>query len=601
VTEPIINDLTIQAATVNGSGSQTANLVLTRAIFRMGIPVAPKNVFPSNIEGLPTWYQLRVTPQGHQARRDQVDILVAFNVATWRQDLESVRPGGVVVHEEVFSTADARTDITYYPVPFAKLAKAKIQSDALRKQLANMIYVGVVGGVLGIPWEALEHGVKRQFLSKPKAVQVNLDAMKVGLDYWQDNFSKKDPYRLEPMTGAVDGKVLVEGNQAAALGALMGGVTVAAWYPITPSSSLCEYLIAYTDRFRTDPRTGEKRVAIVQAEDELAAVGMAIGAGWAGARAMTSTSGPGISLMAEFAGLGYYAEVPVVIFDIQRIGPSTGLPTRTSQADVGFAYTLSHGDTKHIVLLPGTVEECYEFARDAFDYAERFQTPVFVLSDLDLGMNLWMTPAFTYPDKPFDRGKVLSKEDLDRLAGQWGRYRDVDGDGVTYRTLPGTDHAAAGYFTRGSGHDENARYTEGADAYTRNMDRLARKFETARAAMPAPVIDEGAKSPIGLIAFGSSHAAVVEARQILAAAGRPVDYLRVRALPLSPEVTSFVSRHERVYVVEQNRDGQVFDIIRLALTPELVDRLRSIRHYDGQCIPADAILEPLLQSEAVPA
>jgi 2-oxoglutarate ferredoxin oxidoreductase subunit alpha len=600
VTEPIINDLTIQAATVNGSGSQTANLVLTRAIFRMGIPVAPKNVFPSNIEGLPTWYQLRVTPQGHQARRDQVDILVAFNVATWRQDLESVRPGGVVVHEEAFSTAGARTDITYYPVPFAKLAKAKIQSDALRKQLANMIYVGVVGGLLGIPWEALEHGVKRQFLSKPKAVQVNLDAMKVGLDYWQDNFSKTDPYRLEPMAGAVDGKMLVEGNQAAALGALMGGVTVAAWYPITPSSSLCEYLIAYTDRFRTDARTGEKRVAIVQAEDELAAVGMAIGAGWAGARAMTSTSGPGISLMAEFAGLGYYAEVPVVIFDIQRIGPSTGLPTRTSQADVAFAYTLSHGDTKHLVLLPGTVEECYEFARDAFDYADRFQTPVFVLSDLDLGMNLWMTPAFTYPEKPFDRGKVLSKADLDRLAGQWARYRDVDGDGVTYRTLPGTDHDAAGYFTRGSGHDENARYTESATAYTRNMDRLARKFETARAAMPAPITDEEAKSRVGLIAFGSSHPAVVEARQILAAAGKRVDYMRVRALPLSDEVAAFVARHERVYVVEQNRDGQVFDLIRLSLTPDLVGRLRSIRHYDGQSIPADAITEPLLELEAVP-
>src|SRR6266571_5018961 len=301
----------------------------------------------------------------------------------------------------------------------AKLAKAKIASDTLRKQLANMIYVGVVAGVLGIPWESLEHGVKRQFLAKPKAVQVNLDAIKVGLDHYQDTFSKQDAYRLEPITGAVEGKVLVEGNQAAALGALMGGVTVAAWYPITPSSSLCEYLIAYADRFRTDSKTGEKRIAVVQAEDELAAVGMAIGASWAGARAMTSTSGPGISLMAEFAGLAYYAEVPVVIFDIQRIGPSTGLPTRTSQADLGFVYTLSHGDTKHLVLLPGTVAECYEFARDAFDHA-----------------------------------KVLSKDDLERLAGEWARYRDVDGDGVTYRTLPGTDHPAAGYFTRGSGHDE---------------------------------------------------------------------------------------------------------------------------------------------------
>ncbi len=579
MTEPIVNNLTIQAATVNGSGSQTANLVLTRAIFHMGIPVAPKNVFPSNIEGLPTWYQLRITPQGHMARSDRVDILVAFNAATWREDLKTVRPGGVVIHEESYSTADARTDVVYYAVPFAKLAKAKIASDTLRKQLANMIYVGVVAGVLGIPWEALEHGVKRQFLAKPKAVQINLDAMKVGLDYYQDTFSKQDAYRLEPMTGVVEGKVLVEGNQAAALGALMGGVTVAAWYPITPSSSLCEYLIAYSDRFRTDPKTGDKRIAVVQAEDELAAVGMAIGASWAGARAMTSTSGPGISLMAEFAGLAYYAEVPVVIFDIQRIGPSTGLPTRTSQGDISFAYTISHGDTKHLVLLPGSVEECYEFGRDAFDYADRFQTPVFVLSDLDLGMNLWMTPAFKYPEKPFDRGKVLTKEDLDRLSGEWGRYQDIDGDGVTYRTLPGTDHPAAGYFTRGSGHDEHAKYTEGADAYAGNMDRLNRKFETARAALPAPVADESAKSPIGLIAFGSTDA---------------------RALPLSPEVAGFVARHETVYVAEQNRDGQMFDLIRLSLPAELVGRLRSIRHYNGQPIPAEAITEPLLQSEAIP-
>ena len=600
MTEPNVNDLTIQAATVNGSGSQTANLVLTRAIFHMGIPVAPKNVFPSNIEGLPTWYQLRITPEGHMARSDKVDILVAYNVATWREDLTTVRQGGVVIHEEAFSTADGRSDVTYYGVPFAKLAKSKIQSDTLRKQLANMIYVGVVAGVLGIPWEALEHGVRRQFLSKPKAVQVNLDAIKVGFDYWQDNFSKQDPYRLEPMTGVVEGKVLVEGNQAAALGALMGGVTVVAWYPITPSSSLCEYLIAYAERFRADPQNGAKRISVVQAEDELAAVGMAIGAGWAGARAMTSTSGPGISLMAEFSGLAYYAEVPVVIFDIQRIGPSTGLPTRTSQADLGFVYTLSHGDTKHMVLLPGTVEECYELARDAFDYADRFQTPVFVLSDLDLGMNLWMTPEFKYPEKSFDRGKVLTKDDLEKLAGEWARYRDVDGDGVTYRTLPGTDHPAAGYFTRGSGHDEMARYTEGAEAYARNMDRLARKLETARHSLPAPIADENGAS-VGLIAFGSTHAAVVEARETLSAQGKSVDYMRVRALPLSDQVARFVSRHERVYVVEQNRDGQLYDLIRLALPPELVDRLRSIRHYNGQPIPAAAITEPLMQQEAVPA
>src|SRR5256885_4037109 len=547
MTEPIVNDLTIQAATVNGSGSQTANLVLTQAIFKMGIPVAPKNVFPSNIEGLPTWYQLRVTPEGHMARSDRVDVLIAFNAATWRDDLKTVRPGGVVIHEEAYSTADARTDVIYYSVPFAKLAKAKIPSDTLRKQLANMIYVGFVAGVLGIPWEAVEHGVRRQFLTKPKAVQVNLDAIKVGLDHWQDNFSKQDGYRLEPMTGVVEGKVLVEGNQAAALGALMGGGSVAAWYPITPASSLCEYLIADADRFRIDAKTGDKRIAVVQAEDELAAVGMAIGAAWAGARAMTSTSGPGISLMAEFSGLAYYAEVPVVIFDIQRIGPSTGLPTRTSQGDVSFAYTLSHGDTKHIVLLPGTVEECYEFARDAFDYADRFQTPIFVLSDLDLGMNLWMTPEFKYPEKPFDRGKVLAKEDLEKVAGEWARHRDVDQDGVTYRTLPGTDHPAAGYFTRGSGHDENARYTEGADAYARNMDRLSRKLETPRQTLPRPVIDE-AGSSVGLIAFGSTDAAVVEARETLAATGKAIDYLRVRAPPPSDDVTAFLERPDPVYL-----------------------------------------------------
>src|SRR5262249_18351470 len=358
---------------------------------------------------------------------------------------------------------------------------------------------------------------------------------------------KQDGYRLEPMTGVVEGKVLVEGNQAAALGALMGGVTVVAWYPITPSSSLCEYLIAYADRFRANG-DGEKKISVVQAEDELAAVGMAIGAGWAGARAMTSTSGPGISLMAEFSGLAYYAEVPVVIFDIQRIGPSTGLPTRTSQADLGFVYTLSHGDTKHLVLLPGTVEECFEFAQQAFDLADRFQTPVCVLPCLDLGMNLWMTKPFQSPEAPFDRGKVLTAGDLQKLEGEWGRYRDVDGDAVTYRTLPGTQHPAAGYFTRGSGHDADARYTESAEAYARNMDRLARKFETARSAMPGPAAsasNEG--SSVGLIAYGTTHYAVVEARDGLAERGLPVDYLRGRALPLSPSISGFVESHRRGY------------------------------------------------------
>jgi 2-oxoglutarate ferredoxin oxidoreductase subunit alpha len=465
-----------------------------------------------------------------------------------------------------------------------------------------MLYVGVVAGLLRVPFEAIEHGIRRTFQSKPKAWQVNIDAACVGYQYWQDHFAdRKIGHELRPMTGTTDGLVLIDGNQAAALGCVMGGCTVAAWYPITPSSSLCEGLIAYADRFRVDPESGERKIAVIQAEDELAALGMAVGAGWTGARAMTSTSGPGISLMAEFSGLAYYAEVPVVIFDVQRIGPSTGLPTRTSQADLGFVYTISHGDTKHLVLLPGTVEECYEFAQAAFDLADRFQTAVFVLSDLDLGMNLWMTPTFKYPEKPFDRGKVLDAGDLERLQGEWGRYRDVDHDGVPYRTLPGTDHAAAAYFTRGSGHDEDGRYTEEAEAYARNMDRLARKLETARTAVPAPVVDAEARSSIGLIAFGTTHHAVVEARDLLRERGLPVDYLRIRALPLSASIVDFVRDHERVYVIEQNRDGQMYDLLRLELPAELAARLRSVRHYDGRPIPAEAITRPLLElEEAVP-
>jgi 2-oxoglutarate ferredoxin oxidoreductase subunit alpha len=599
--EQLVNDLTFQAATVNGSGSQSANLVLTRAIFSMGIPVAPKNVFPSNIEGLPTWYQLRISPRRYQARHGDPDVLVALNPATWSSDLKIVHSGGAVVHEEAYSTADARDDLEYFPVPFAKLAKTQIQSDSLRKQLTNMLYVGVVAGLLQIPFDAIEHGIRRTFQSKPKAWAVNVDAARVGYEYWREHFSdRRIRHTLRSISGGTDGLMLIEGNQAAALGCIMGGCTVAAWYPITPSSSLCENLSAYADRFRVDATSGEKRIAIVQAEDELAAVGIAIGAAWTGARAMTSTSGPGISLMAEFSGLAYYAEVPLVIFDIQRIGPSTGLPTRTSQADLAFAYTLSHGDTKHLVLLPGTVAECYEFGAAAFDLADRFQTPVFVLSDLDLGMNLWMSSEFKYPEKPFDRGKVLSAADLERLQGNWGRYRDSDGDGIAYRTLPGTEHADAGYFTRGSGHDEEARYTESAEVYARNMDRLARKFETAREAMPEPLVEGSGNEAVGLIAFGSTHYAVVEARDVLTERGLGLDYLRVRALPLSRSIIEFVADHERVYVVEQNRDGQMYDLIRLLLPPDLVGRVRSIRHYDGQPIAAEVITRPLLELEALP-
>ena len=595
------NDFTIRVATVNGSGSQSSNLVLTNAIFRLGIPVAPKNVFPSNIEGLPTWFDVRISSKGYQCRTRDVDVLVALNPATWRNDIAAVKAGGAVIHESTYpvSGESQRDDLTYYPVPFNELAKQHFSDGALRKYLLNMIYVGIVGELLGISEEDVDAAINAQFKRKAKAAATNVEAAKIGFTYARENLPKRDRFSLERMTGKTDGLTFMEGNRTAALGCIMGGCTVAAWYPITPSSSLCEYLIGYADKYRVDPKTGERRIAIVQAEDELAAIGMVIGAGWAGSRAMTSTSGPGISLMAEWAGYAYYAEVPAVIFDVQRAGPSTGLPTRTMQGDVAFAYTLSHGDTKHIVLLPATVQEAYTMAMDAFDLADRFQTPVFVLSDLDLGMNPWLTPTLPYPRRPFDRGKVLHEKDLNKLES-WGRYRDVDRDGVPYRTLPGTEHSKAGYFTRGTGHDEEARYSELPEVWRRNLDRLVKKHETARLAVPQPLV-EGMGNSVAIIAYGTTHHAVVEARDILDHLGIATDYMRLRALPFSSDVAAFIARHERVYVIEQNRDGQVYGLLRTELPDHLISRIHSIRHYNGVPIDAHAIVDPLLQAEREPA
>ncbi len=595
-----INDFTIRVATVNGSGSQSSNLVLTNAIFSLGIPVAPKNVFPSNIEGLPTWFDVRVTARGYQCRTREIDLLVGLNAATWRTDVASVKPGGAIVHEASYPIAGdtLRDDVVYYAVPFNELAKANFDGT-LRKYLLNMVYVGVLAELLGIDEATIEAAIGKQFKSKPKAVATNMDAARVGFAYAREHLTKNDPYALERMSGRTEGRLFMDGNRAAALGCVMGGCTVAAWYPITPSSSLCENFIALTEKYRVNKATGEKNVAIVQAEDELAAIGMVLGAGWAGARAMTSTSGPGLSLMAEWAGYGYYAEIPAVIFDVQRAGPSTGLPTRTMQADVSFAYHLSHGDTKHIVLLPATVNDAYEMAMDAFDLADRFQTPVFVLSDLDLGMNSWITEPFAYPERPFDRGKVLDAADLAK-AESWGRYRDVDHDGIPYRTLPGTDHPNAGYFTRGTGHDEQARYSELPDVWQRGLDRLTRKHDTARAAVPKPIVEDDGQ-PAAILAYGTTHHAVVEARDILRADGIAVDYLRLRALPFAPEVAAFIARHERVYVVEQNRDAQLYTLLRAELPNHLVSRIRSIRHYNGVPIDAHAIIDPLLAAEREPA
>jgi len=521
-----VNDFTIRVATVNGSGSQSSNLVLTNAIARLGIPVAPKNVFPSNIEGLPTWFDVRVSALGYQCRARDFDVLVAVNPATWQQDVAGVKSGGAVVHEESFPCKgdSLREDLTYYPVPFTALAKEHFADKGdLRKYLMNMIYVGVLAQLLEIPQATVEASLQTQFRRKPKAVELNMTAINVGLEYARQHLEKHDPWRLVPMTGKTDGLMFMEGNRAAALGCVMGGCTVAAWYPITPSSSLCEYFIQYCEQHRVDKETGEHNFAIVQAEDELAAAGIVFGAGWAGARAMTSTSGPGISLMAEYAGYGYFAEVPGVIFDVQRAGPSTGLPTRTMQSDVAFAYTLSHGDTKHIILLPATVAEAYEFSMRSFDLAERFQTPIFVLSDLDLGMNAWLTPPLRYPEEPFDRGKVLGAEDLASMKS-WGRYRDADKDGMPYRTLPGTKHPNAGFFTRGTGHDEEARYSEMPEVWQRNLDRLVRKHDTARTVVPSPVVDEKKSTKAAIIAYGTTHHAVVEARDFLREAGIELNY-----------------------------------------------------------------------------
>jgi 2-oxoglutarate/2-oxoacid ferredoxin oxidoreductase subunit alpha len=593
----IINDMSIQVATVNGSGSQTANTVLMRAIFQMGIPVSGKNLFPSNIAGLPTWYTIRASHEGYIARKKEIDLLVAMNPETARDDVMSLAPGASAVYDEPLRLNALRQDLDFFPVPFDKIVGTICPDAKLRRLVRNMIYVGVVARQLGIEMEEVEKALRKQFGKKVKAAELNLGAAKAGFEFASRNLPKTESCGIERMkVSKTAGMHLIDGNSAAAIGCLFGGVTVLSWYPITPSSSLAEALIDYLKRFRTDPKTGKATYAVVQAEDELAAVGMVVGAGWAGARAMTTTSGPGISLMAEFTGLAYYSEVPIVIIDVQRTGPSTGLPTRTMQGDINSTLILSHGDTCHILLLPSSVEECYSMAMEAFNLAEEFQTPVFVMSDLDLGMNNWMANPFRYPDQPIRRGKVLSAADLERIK-KFERYRDVDGDGIPYRTLPGTDHPLAAYFTRGSGHNESAGYSERPEDYKNNMDRLKRKYETARKRVPPPVLDEEAGAEIGIIAYGSSHWAVVECRDQLRKEQKiKTSYLRIQALPLSDQIAAFVKRMKRVYVVDQNRDGQMCDLVRLAVLRDC-NKVRSVRHYNGLPIDARSITDEILSQE----
>jgi 2-oxoglutarate ferredoxin oxidoreductase subunit alpha len=594
--QKVLNDLSIQVATVNGSGSQTANSVLLRAIFQMGIPVSGKNLFPSNIAGLPTWFTIRASKQGYIARRKEIDFLVAMNPETADEDVRELRPGSAVVYDERLNLKRLRHDLVFYPVPFDQLVAPVCPDAKLRKLVRNMIYDGVLAKLLGVEMEEIQKALNKQFRKKAKAAELNWNAARVGYDFAEKNLPKADRFFLQRMD-ATRGKIIIDGNAAAALGAMFAGVTVVTWYPITPSSTLCETLTEYMKRYRVDPETKKATFAIVQAEDELAAIGMALGAGWAGARAMTATSGPGISLMSEFVGLGYYAEVPAVIFDVQRVGPSTGLPTRTAQGDVLSTAYLSHGDTKHPILFPCSVEECYSMAIEAFDLAEGFQTPIFVMLDLDLGMNNWMADPFPYPEKPMARGKVLTAEDVERL-GQFERYRDVDGDGVGYRTLPGTNHPLAGYFTRGSGHNEKAAYTERPSDYVHNMDRLARKFEAARQRVPAPVLQEAVKAEVGIIAYGSSHWAVLETLdQLKQEHDLEASYCRVRAFPFHPQVKDFVQRHRRVYVVDQNRDAQMHQLLRLELDAEDVKKLRSVRHYNGLPIDARSVTDSIVAQE----
>ncbi len=595
---PIVNQCSIQVGTVNGSGSQTANNTLLRAIFQMGIPVSGKNLFPSNIAGLPTWFTIRANKDGYIARRKEIDVLVCMNADTAVEDAKGVPPGAAVIYDEGLALDKVRNDLVFYPVPFQKIVREVCPDPKLRKLVVNMVYVGVIAHLLGVEPAEIAKALDKAFARKPKALQLNRAAVDAGLAFAEKNLVKRDPYRVERMDKTA-GKVLIDGNSAAAVGCMFGGVTVVTWYPITPSSSLCESLIDYLKAYRIDPETQKATFAVVQAEDELAALGMVIGAAWAGARSMTSTSGPGISLMSEFVGLAYYTEVPTVIFDVQRTGPSTGLPTRTMQGDVLKAALLSHGDAKHVCLYPSSVGEVYEMAQEAFELAEGLQTPVFVMTDLDLGMNLWMSDPFPYPQKPIHRGKVLDRAALEAMK-DWGRYKDVDGDAIPWRTLPGSNDGVGAYFARGSGHDEYARYTESGATYKANMDRLARKLETAKRLVPAPVV-EGSGRKAGILAYGTTHWAIVESRdQLRAELGVEADYLRVRAFPFPDSVRDFLASHERVYVVEQNRDAQMTALLRMHF-PEHSMRLKPVLHYTGIPVDARSVTDAIASLEAAAA
>ena len=596
----VVNDFSIIVGTKNGSGSSTANNTILRAIFKMGIPVSGKNLFPSNIQGLPTWYTIRANKDGFIARREENEIVIAMNPDSFARDLASVAPGGAFFYSDDIKQPITRADIAVYPMPVKQIVRGdqSIPSD-FRDLVGNMVYVGILAQTIGLDLEKIYAALNFHFKGKQKPIDMNFNTVKASAEWAKANIVKKDPFYLEPM-GKTDGLIMADGNTAAAVGSIFGGVQFAAWYPITPASSLAESLNDYLPLLRKR-EDGKHTYAVLQAEDELAAIGMAIGAGWSGLRSMTSTSGPGLSLMTEFAGLAYYAEVPVVVWDVQRIGPSTGLPTRTSQADLTFVNSMGHGDTQSVILLPGGVDECFEFGWRAFDVAEQLQTPVFVLSDLDMGMNQWMSKPFQYPDTPMQRGKVLWDKDIEELKGNWGRYLDKDGDGIPYRTVPGNKHPMSSYFTRGTGHDENARYTEDSSVWLRNMDRLKKKYETARQFVPAPVSYTKPGATIGIIGYGSTEAAILEAvHQLETDHGIIADYLRIRALPFTQEVADFVGRYDQILVVEQNRDGQLNQLLTIEY-PNQATNFRSVAYGDGMPASAKWVREGILAKYKQPA
>jgi 2-oxoglutarate ferredoxin oxidoreductase subunit alpha len=592
--DTIANDYTINIATANGTGSQSANLILLQSLFEMGVPVSGKNLFPSNISGLPTWYIVRLSDHGYQAPGDRTHIQVLVNPATWEEDLAALEPGTVVIWNENSKKEMTRDDVISYPVPMMSLAR-KI-NPKIAKLVTNIIYVGVLAEMLGIDQGALEDAVAKQFKGKASAIELNITALGLGREYFKDNFTKEDPYVVEAREIKTP-KFFIDGNEAAALGCIFGGVQMLAWYPITPSSSLAEGIINYLPQLRVDDE-GNATCAVIQAEDELAAAGMVLGAGWAGGRGMTATSGPGISLMQEFIGLAYFAEIPSVFWDVNRVGPSTGLPTRTQQSDITLLYEGSHGDTQHIVLIPGTVEECFEFGWRAFDYTERFQTPVFGLSDLDLGMNRWACEGFTYPDQAMDRGKVVRDKDVFEAFEEFGRYLDVDGDGVPYRTLPGSGMDPILY--RGTGHNPKGVYSEKPEDYLNLMNRLKSKINGARDLLPAPIIREEAECEVGIIYLGSMENTIQEIDDMLEATGLKISQCRVRALPLHSGVEDFIRRHEHTIVLEINRDGQLYGILRKELPNDLVTKVHSVAYSDGMPprarIYADQILSTLKEA-----